>query len=178
MSLIFLWFISIFPDQSNILKLRYLCISMIIYLNNHYMHACLCFKSQIFVKNSKFRMKCVEKYYVTPNCEAKADFFLYTNWSPQPLMKGLNFSMLNNKINPDYPTEFNMSDYGRLPPTIIFHPYAMQVLPQVGLIKIWFFGRPSFECCAMGRLLYISIPSSLTPIGRTSLAELFKIKLD
>ena len=35
---------------------------MIIYLNNHYVYACICFKYQIFVKNGKFRMKCVEKH--------------------------------------------------------------------------------------------------------------------
>ena len=37
---------------------------MMIYLNNHYVHVCICFKKQIFVKNGKFRIKCVEKYDV------------------------------------------------------------------------------------------------------------------
>ena len=35
---------------------------MITYLNNHDVHACKCCKLQIFVKNGKFSMKCVEKY--------------------------------------------------------------------------------------------------------------------
>ena len=36
---------------------------MIIYLNNHYVHACICFKLPIFVKkNDKFRVMCFEIY--------------------------------------------------------------------------------------------------------------------
>ena len=35
---------------------------MIIYLNNHGVHACIWFKLQICVKNGKFSKKCVEKY--------------------------------------------------------------------------------------------------------------------
>ena len=39
------------------------CIIMIIYLINHYVHASLyMFQIAIFVKNRKFRMKCVDKY--------------------------------------------------------------------------------------------------------------------
>ena len=51
-----------FPDQSNKQILSHVCISMIIYHDNHHVNACICFKYQIFVKNGKFRMKCVEKY--------------------------------------------------------------------------------------------------------------------
>ena len=29
---------------------------------NHYVHVCICFKWHFFVKNDKFRMKCVKKY--------------------------------------------------------------------------------------------------------------------
>ena len=35
---------------------------MIIYLKNHNVHACICFKWQIIVKTTKFRVKCVERY--------------------------------------------------------------------------------------------------------------------
>ena len=40
----FPWLISIFPYQSNIENLRHVHISMIIYLNNHYVHDCICFE--------------------------------------------------------------------------------------------------------------------------------------
>ena len=40
---------------------------MIMYLNYHGVHACICFKYQIFVKNDKFSMKCAE------NCDKSGE---------------------------------------------------------------------------------------------------------
>ena len=50
-----------FPDQSNIEKLRHVHISMISYLNNHYVHDCM-FQIANFNEKGKFRMKCFGKY--------------------------------------------------------------------------------------------------------------------
>ena len=55
---------------------------MIIYLNSHYVHACMCFKLQIFVTNGKSRIKCFEKYDVST--KGASQKFLD---NPQPLMK-------------------------------------------------------------------------------------------
>ena len=51
----------LFPDQSNIERLRHVHISMIIYLNNHYMHDYI-FRIANFNEKGKCRMKCVGKY--------------------------------------------------------------------------------------------------------------------
>ena len=73
-----------FPDHSNSQKLRHLRISVIMYLNHHGVHACICFKYKFFVKNNKFSMKCVENY------DTSGKVFWYAYWSLQ-LLWNINY---------------------------------------------------------------------------------------
>ena len=73
----FFYFSCVFPVQSNIQKLRNVLICMNIYISELSLCACLyVFIEHIFVKNDKFRMKCVNKYDASAKDVSRNFFFI------------------------------------------------------------------------------------------------------